>query len=187
MRVNCATYEIPMEFSRNFSAQTNFSINRGRYRLSRTGHDVRDVYNPSSKFISKSLEKIDKEKDQSISFRKRDIFGELNFIRENYSARDWDGYDAEPVKEIFFEKTLLFLSFLPEHISCPEICAEPDGALSMVWKKRGYHVVIGVNENDRIEWGGVSPHGRLFGDVQFGNKLPEEVLNLLNLIEGFAS
>jgi hypothetical protein len=176
-----------MQFSGNFSGHTNFSVNRGRHRLQRIGRGTGDVYGQSSKFILKSLEKIDKEKDQSILFRKRDILDELNSIRKNYSVRDWDGYDAEPVNEIFFEKTLLFLNFLPEHISYPEIIVEPDGALSMVWRKRGYHVVIGVNEDDRIEWGGVSPHGRLFGDVQFDKDLPEEVLNLLNLIEGFAS
>ena len=109
---------------------------------------------------------------------------ELADIFEECSSEGWNGYDAKPIDRESVQLVCSFLEKLPVDISYPELCAEPNGELTMVWIKRGYHLVIGIDNKGKVAWGGTSPSGRIYGDAKFENEIPEEVINILHSVEG---
>jgi hypothetical protein len=102
----------------------------------------------------------------------------------NCSSEDWNGHDAKPIDRDSVQWVCEFLGMLPTDISYPELCAEPNGDLTMIWLKRGYHLVIGIDKNGRIAWGGTSPRGRIYGDAKFEKEIPEEIIDILHSVEG---
>ena len=109
---------------------------------------------------------------------------ELSDILQECSSPDWDGYDAKPIDRTSVRYVCQFLGKLPSDISYPELSAEPNGDLTMVWFKRNYHLIIGIDNTGQIAWGGTSPRGRIYGDAKFGSDIPEELIDLLHSIEG---
>jgi hypothetical protein len=109
---------------------------------------------------------------------------ELADILQECSSQGWDGYDAKPIDRDSVRLVCEFLEMLPADISYPELCAEPNGDLTMIWIKRGYHLVIGIDSSGMIAWGGTSPRGRIYGDAKFENEIPDEVIDILHSVEG---
>ena len=111
---------------------------------------------------------------------------ELADILQECSHENWDGYDAKPIDRTSVQFICEFLEKLPSDIPYPELAPEPTGDLTMVWRKKGYHLVIGIDQARQIAWGGTSPKGHIYGDAEFGadSDIPEELLDLLYSIEG---
>lgn len=110
---------------------------------------------------------------------------ELADILQECSKEDWDGYNAKPIDRASVNHVWHFLEKLPAGISYPELCAEPNGDLTMVWLKRGYHLIIGIDNAGQIAWGGTSPKGgHMYGDAIFDSDIPEELVDLLHSVEG---
>jgi hypothetical protein len=110
---------------------------------------------------------------------------ELADIQHECSVADWDGYGAKPLNRYSVEYVWQFLTKLPyAEISYPELCAEPTGDLTMVWRKRGYHLVVGINGAKQIAWGGTSPTGHIYGDAMFDSEIPEDLIHLLHSVDG---
>lgn len=110
---------------------------------------------------------------------------ELADILQACSAQDWDGYGGKPIDRTSVQHVCMFLEQLPFGISYPELAPEPTGDLTMVWRKKGYHLIIGINSAKQIAWGGTSPKGHVYGDAKFDLEIPEELIGLLYSIEGF--
>ena len=109
---------------------------------------------------------------------------ELVDIRQECSTADWDGYGAKPVDEASIQCVLRLLNILPLGISYPELAPEPTGDLTMVWRKKGYHLIVGIDATGQIAWGGTSPKGHVYGDATFDEEIPEVLIDLLYAIEG---
>lgn len=109
---------------------------------------------------------------------------ELSEILQDCSNPDWNGYDSKPIDRVSVQYVCQFLEKLPDDISYPELAAEPNGDLTMVWRKRGYHLVIGIDNTGLITWGGTSSHGHLYGDAKFNSDIPKELTDLLFYVEG---
>ena len=110
---------------------------------------------------------------------------ELRTIFENCSETNWDNYGAKSINSESVKLAIQFIDHLPDTISYPELVPEPTGELGLVWKKRGFHIVVGIDDNGVIAYGGKSPSGRVYGDAKFnGEKIPDELLELLELVEG---
>lgn len=109
---------------------------------------------------------------------------ELADILQECSVADWDGYDAKPVDRTSVQHVCQFLEKLPADISYPELAPEPTGDLTMVWRKKGYHLIIGIDSAKQIAWGGTSPKGHVYGDAKFDSEIPEELIDLLYSVEG---
>jgi hypothetical protein len=52
---------------------------------------------------------------------------------ETYSARDWDGYGAEPIAKDTIEAARLFLQMLPDSFGRPDIAPGSDGTIGLEW------------------------------------------------------
>lgn len=109
---------------------------------------------------------------------------ELENIRQECFTPDWDGYGAKPVNETSIQYVLRFLNNLSSGISYPELAPEPTGDLTMVWRKKGYHLIVGIDVSGQIAWGGTSPKGHVYGDATFDEEIPEVLIDLLYAIEG---
>ena len=111
---------------------------------------------------------------------------ELEEILRECSMPDWNGYDAKSVDRLSAGYAYRFLKKLPKGISYPELVPEPNGDIAMIWHQRGYHLVIGVDCDGHIAWGGTGPDGRIYGDAKFApeSDIPEILVSLLHTIEG---
>ncbi len=140
----------------------------------------------SGKVCNELLDNVYRQKIKTITTPPDDVRleRELSDILQECSSHDWDGYDAKPIDRDSVRFVCLFLESLPNNITYPELCAEPNGDLTMIWMKRNYHLVIGIDKNGEIAWGGTSPHGRIYGDAKFKNEIPEEVISMLYSVEG---
>jgi hypothetical protein len=110
---------------------------------------------------------------------------ELADILRDCSEPDWNGYNANPIDRRSVSLVCSFLQQLPSSITYPELSPEPSGNLTMVWQKNGYHLIVGINPNKIIAWGGTSPqNGHVYGDAPFDTLIPIVLLELLKKIEG---
>ncbi len=109
---------------------------------------------------------------------------ELADILQECSSEGWNGYDAKPIDRHSVKFVFDFLSMLPLDISYPELSAEPNGDLTMVWRKNGYHLIIGIDNMGHIAWGGTSPSGRIYGDAKFDKEIPKDIVDILHSVEG---
>lgn len=100
-------------------------------------------------------------------------------ISYNRLGPDWDGYGANPMNEKSAEYACEFLNKLPPNILHPELVPEPTGDLTMVWRLNDYHLVVGIDSDRVIAWGGTTPESSAHGSAKFGEEIPEELINLL--------
>jgi len=76
---------------------------------------------------------------------------------------DWDGYGANPVNAESLMRVRKFVMELPDDVEKPESTPEPDGDVTMVWKKDGHHVCMVV----------IKPTGELIISVARGRILQQ--------------
>ena len=105
---------------------------------------------------------------------------EISTIIDECSVANWDGYDANPIDQDSIQHVMRFLQKLPSNITPPELAPEPSGDLTMVWSRRGYQLIIGIDATGQIAWGGTSGCGRVYGDAKFENEIPEKTLNVIS-------
>lgn len=168
-----------LENSRENQFDWTKSPNIGRYK-------PHESHSDSGKISNALLDKIQRDKIRTITTPPDDVRleRELADIQQECSVPDWNGYGAKPIDRSSIQHVCKFLGMLPEGISYPELCAEPNGDLAMVWQKHGYHIAVGIDGDGRIAWGGTGPGGRIFGDAKFSNDMPKVILDMLYSIEG---
>ena len=104
---------------------------------------------------------------------------DISAILLKCSSPDWDGYGAAPVDTGSIKYAKEFIDQLPSHISYPELTADPDGDLDMVWIKNGYSLVVAIDKDGQIAWGGTYSDGSMHGDAQYKHCIPAELINIL--------
>ena len=113
----------------------------------------------------------------------RDLVADIKALLPKYSVADWDGYDAEPIHPSSADFAFQFLRLLLSEKQLPlphDWCPQPNGYLALEWAMNGYHVALSINPDKKIEWGGISPNGQIFGDVNYNeNKIPKEIISML--------
>lgn len=131
-------------------------------------------------------DEVQKQKIETVTYPPDNIRlkRELADIQQECSVEDWDGYNAKPIDRTSVQHVCQFLEQLPAGISYPELAPEPTGDLTMVWRKKGYHLIVGINAAKQIAWGGTSPRGHVYGDAKFDSEIPEELIDLLYSVEG---
>src|SRR4030095_2307577 len=65
----------------------------------------------------------------------QDVFEELLKTFEECRQPNWDGYEAQPVREETYRLAHRFLASLPLSIPVPSISAEPDGQITVEWHR----------------------------------------------------
>lgn len=91
---------------------------------------------------------------------------------------NWDGYDAEPIKEAACAESAKFLRKLPSAIPNPEIVAEPDGDIALEWYVRKRLLfVVSFSGKGVISYAGMFGRGsKAHGTEYFSDSIPSSVI-----------
>lgn len=145
-----------------------------------------ETYSESGKVSERQVHTVLSERILTVTTPPDDVRlqRELSSILGECSADGWDGYGAKRINVQSVEAVCAFLQELPCTISYPELSPEPSGDLTMEWVGSGYHLIVGIDENKIIAWGGTSPNGHVYGDACFDEKIPQELIDLLGIIDG---
>lgn len=65
---------------------------------------------------------------------------------------NWDGYGAEPITPDTLELARQFCDALPEDVLEPEVCAEPDGGISLEWGGRDNNLSVSLCDGCNAVW-----------------------------------
>ena len=110
---------------------------------------------------------------------------QLEEVFAECSQPNWDGYGAQPVHKLTYQKTEELLESLPSSVDTPDISADPDGELAIEWRYgRERLLSISVALNGRLSFiyrrGAIRMRDTLwFTDQQ----LPIEMLALITILK----
>jgi hypothetical protein len=65
--------------------------------------------------------------------RKAAVISQLRNLRSDCSEQDWDGAGASPISAAAISSAEQFIRVLSGDVPLPEVCGDPDGAVSLDW------------------------------------------------------
>lgn len=155
-------------------------------------YDVISTTQSSSGGISETYEALFDDIERILCHTRETSLGQeatklLESLYDVYRDRrepNWDGYDAEPIREgVYFEAMKLVERF-PVGIPLPEIIAEPNGNIGFEWYKDPHHLfVASVGGNNTIRYAGIFGKGsESFGSENFGETIPHTIMRNINRV-----
>jgi hypothetical protein len=109
----------------------------------------------------------------------------LNAITEECSAPNWDGYDAQPIREEAYVEAYRLILSLPttSFIPMPDITPMPNGDIALEWSKGSRRTfVASVSGHNEITYAGLFGVNTTHGTEYFGDTLPSVMLEYLKRI-----
>lgn len=101
----------------------------------------------------------------------------LNEIYLEALHENWDGYGAAAVSSEAKFEVERFLDLLPSAISFPEIAADPDGDIGLVWSnKRANTFTISFSGRNKINYSGLYGVSEVFGVEVFVDVIPQTII-----------
>jgi hypothetical protein len=81
---------------------------------------------------------------------------ELIKVFEACSAKNWDGYGAEPISYSAISDAIAFAEKLPSSIPTPEVIPEPDGEVALEWYvAKDRMLVVGFDGSGKVTYSGI--------------------------------
>jgi hypothetical protein len=111
--------------------------------------------------------------------RKR-LLKQLEEIAIDCSARDWNGYDAEPVSKLAIEKAKELIEVFPIGFPEPELAADNDGEIGFdFYFAKYYNLTFSTGTDNRIPFATCAGEGNSWcGVAEFnGKELPKEIID----------
>lgn len=151
-----------------------------RYDLARS--TVGGVSKASIELQDEITPEVDRTfREPTISWRwKNDLRSDVINILEECEEEDWDGYGAKPVNIENELRIQMILDLLPYYLLPPEIVPEPDGYLSLEWRRDDVAFSVSV-EPFKLIYAAILGAGRTrHGEEPFyGDDLPESIKDIL--------
>lgn len=92
----------------------------------------------------------------------------------------WDGYDGIAVEQDTLRNAYMLIESLPLGFPRPSIGAEPDGQLTLEWRKSSRRVLsVSVDPDGYLHYAGLYGPGRRYGTLPFYSTAPRELLELV--------
>ena len=91
---------------------------------------------------------------------------------------NWDGYGAEPVNPLAFQRAEQMIAALPDDLPLPECSVEPDGCVSLDWMpipNRTLTVSVGAGDRLPYAWVDGTDRGHAVARLADG-QLPPRIL-----------
>lgn len=108
---------------------------------------------------------------------------ELATVWEESRSEGWDGFGAAAVSQDALRNAYYFLESLPIGFPSPSIGAEPDGHLTLEWRRSARRTLsVSVSPDDELHFAGVFGPSRVFGTEAFFGEAPEAILKLIRRI-----
>jgi len=84
-----------------------------------------------------------------LGFTAKGTFQQLYEVFEVCSSDNWDGEQAKAISREAIRYTERFLNSLPLGMEAPDVCAEPDGAITLEWYRSTNKVIsISIDDSD---------------------------------------
>ncbi len=136
--------------------------------------------------VPQNLKWVDKhiESSKALFGSKEDALNRLYDLRMECAEPDWDGYGAEAISPIAFERSEQFIRRLPEGLPLPEISVEPDGEIALDWSPtptQTFSVSIGTGARMACAWVNGTEHGHVVVSSNNG-EIPLRILQEIQYI-----
>lgn len=93
---------------------------------------------------------------------------------------DWDGFGALAVRPETLATTYRLIDSLPLGFLRPSIGAEPDGQITLEWRRTPRRVLsVSVDPDGLLHYAGLFGSNRRFGTLTFFSSPPDELLQLV--------
>lgn len=104
---------------------------------------------------------------------------ELHEVWEECRTPDWDGYGAVAVEQQTYTSAYKLIDSLPLGFMRPTIGAEPDGQLTLEWRKSPARILsVSVDPDGFLHYAGIFGASKQFGTLTFFSSAPIELLQL---------
>lgn len=105
---------------------------------------------------------------------------ELYDVWEECRTPGWDGYGALAVEQDTFTAAYMLISTLPLSFMRPSIGVEPDGQLTLEWRKSPSRVLsVSVDPNGLLHYAIVSGMKKHHDTLAFFSTAPQKLLQLV--------
>lgn len=157
-RTNNATFKLPQTEERINVYKTNSNKNGLNARFFNQPFDSPRQY-VSKDYVTKRLETLD------------EIFNKC-------SKKNWNGYNAPPIRKKVYKEAKKIIENLPPNIPMPDIVPEPDGDIGLDWyKEEHFGFTISVSGNNKINYAGVFGEGNTTsGNMYFKESIPSIII-----------
>jgi hypothetical protein len=111
------------------------------------------------------------------------VSDELAAVWEECRTPNWDGHDAIPVQQDTLRNTYCFLESLPLGFPAPSIGAEPDGALTLEWRRSPRRILsVSVHPDSDLHYAALFGPNRSCGTEAFFGEVPPQILDLIRRV-----
>jgi hypothetical protein len=105
---------------------------------------------------------------------------ELASVWDECRDPDWDGFGALAVERATFSAAYMLIDSLPLGFLRPSIGAEPDGHITLEWRRSPRRVLsVSVDPDGFLHYAGLFGNNKRFGTLTFFSTPPEELLQLV--------
>jgi hypothetical protein len=110
----------------------------------------------------------------------QEAFDELAEVWAECQKPGWDGYDAMAVEQETLCGAYSLIDSLPLGFPRPSISAEPDGHLTLEWRKSPSRILsVSIDPDGFLHYAGLFGPSRRFGKIVFFSTAPTELLQLV--------
>jgi hypothetical protein len=109
-----------------------------------------------------------------------EAFDELAGVYEECRRAGWDGYGASPVEAETLRGAYMLIESLPLGFPRPSIGAEPDGQLTLEWRKSASRTLsVSVDPDGFLHYAGLFGASKRYGTLAYFSSAPPELLQLV--------
>lgn len=111
------------------------------------------------------------------------VSDELGTVWEECRVPDWDGHGALPVEQDTLRNAYCLLESLPLGFPPPSVGAEPDGALTLEWRRSARRILsVSVHPEGELHYAALVGPNRHYGTVAFFGDVPPVILSLIRRV-----
>jgi hypothetical protein len=110
----------------------------------------------------------------------REALEELDDVWNECRNPGWDGYGALPVEQDTLTAAYSLIDSLPLGFPKPSIGADPDGQLTLEWRKSPHRILsVSVDPNGYLHYAGLFGPNKRYGTLVYFFTAPSELLQLV--------
>jgi hypothetical protein len=105
---------------------------------------------------------------------------ELGNLQRIAAESNWDGYGALPLDRQSAEQAVKFLQALPTTVPVPDVSADPDGEVDLLWQVDPTRTIsVSVGPTGRLSYAALMGTAQSYGTEWLANEIPQPILDTL--------
>jgi hypothetical protein len=108
------------------------------------------------------------------------VLDELSEVYHECNEEGWDGYGALPVEQDAMHAAYCIIESLPTGFPRPSIGAEPDGQITLEWRKSPNRILsVSVDPSGILHYAGLFGRNKQHGTMEHFFSAPDKLLQLV--------